>query len=226
MSAGSPDDRIQSSWVDNADAWTTVVRDGLIPSRRAGTDMAIVSATIPLAPGPILDVGCGEGWLVRELAVRGIVVAGLDVSASLIERARELGGGTCDVATYDQLERDPTLAPGPWRGIVCNFSLLGEPVHPLLRALRARLAPGGEVLVQTVHSWSAKGDAPYRDEWRTESFDGFAIAFPSPMPWFFRTLGSWQREFVAAGLRVTRIDEPLDPTTGTPLSLLFHCEAA
>ena len=156
MSGGSADDRIASSWTANADAWTTVVRDGLIPSRRAGTDMAIVSAVLPLAPGPILDVGCGEGWLVRELAVRGITATGLDVSAPLIERARELGGGTFDVATYDQLEREPTLAPGPWRGIVCNFALLAEPVHPLLGALRQRLAPGGAVLVQTVHSWSAK----------------------------------------------------------------------
>lgn len=220
-----PDARIAASWTDNAAAWTQVVRDGLIPSRKAGTDQAIVSAVSALAPGPILDVGCGEGFLVRELALRGIAAHGIDVSAPLIEQARA-AGGAFSVMGYDQLQRDPDAAAGPWRGIVCNFSLLGDPLHPLLAALRARLEPEGVLLIQTVHSWSAKGDGPYRSEWRTEAFDAFAVPFPTPMPWFYRTLGSWHREFALAGLRVTRIDEPAHPVTGAPLSLLFHCEAS
>ena len=218
-------ERIASSWTDNAAAWTQVVRDGLIPSRQAGTDAAIVSACLSLGTGPVLDVGCGEGWLVRELGVRGISATGVDVSAPLIDQARALGGGVFDVATYDAIEHDASVAAGPWRGIVCNFSLLGDPLHPLLSALRARLAPEGTLLVQTVHSWSARGDAPYRNAWRTEAFDAFAVAFPTPMPWYYRTLGSWIAEFALAGLRVTRLDEPLHPSTGAPLSLLFHCEA-
>jgi SAM-dependent methyltransferase len=195
--------RMTQSWIDNASAWTQVVREGLIPSRQAGTDAAIIHACASLAPGPVLDVGCGEGWLVREMSARGIRARGVDISPPLIDRAR-----------------------GPWHGIVCNFALLSDPLHPLLRALRLRLAPGGRLLVQTVHSWSARGDAPYRNEWRTESFDAFSVPFPSPMPWYYRTLGSWLEEFARAGLRVVQLDEPLHPVTGAPLSLLFHCEAA
>jgi 2-polyprenyl-3-methyl-5-hydroxy-6-metoxy-1,4-benzoquinol methylase len=218
--------RMTQSWIDNASAWTQVVRDGLIPSRRAGTDAAIIDACASLVPGPVLDVGCGEGWLVREMSARGIPARGVDISPPLIDRARELGGGEFTVATYTDLETDPTVAPGPWHGIVCNFALLSDPLHPLLRALRLRLAPGGRLLVQTVHSWSARGDAPYRNEWRTESFDAFSVPFPSPMPWYYRTLGSWLEEFAQGGLRVVQLDEPLHPVTGAPLSLLFHCEAA
>lgn len=218
--------RIEESWTDNAAAWTKVVRDGLIPSRQAGTDAAIVSACLRHGTGPMLDVGCGEGWLVRELAVRGVTAAGIDVSAPLIAHAEERGGGHFSVATYAQLEADPTVAPGPWRVIACNFALLGDPLHPLLAALRARLAPGGRVLVQTVHPWSARGDAAYRSAWRTEAFDAFAVPFPTPMPWYYRTLGSWLEQFAQAGLRVISLDEPLHPDTGAPLSLLFHCEAA
>jgi SAM-dependent methyltransferase len=217
--------RMTQSWIDNASAWTQVVREGLIPSRQAGTDAAIMEACASLAPGPVLDVGCGEGWLVRELSVRGIPACGVDISPPLIDRARELGGGEFAVATYTDLETDLTIAPGPWHGIVCNFALLSDPLHPLLRALRDRLDPGGRLLVQTVHSWSARGDAPYRNAWRTESFDAFAVPFPSPMPWYYRTLGSWLDEFARAGLRVVQLDEPLHPVTGAPLSLLFHCEA-
>jgi SAM-dependent methyltransferase len=163
---------------------------------------------------------------VRELGARGVRATGVDVSAPLIERARERAGGEFRVATYEAIERDATVAAGPWAGIVCNFSLLGEPVHPVLRALRERLATGGRLLVQTVHPWSARGDGPYRSEWRTESFDAFAVAFPSPMPWYYRTMAAWLAEVSAAGLRVVQLDEPLHPVTGAPLSLLLHCEAA
>ncbi len=222
----TPHDQIVRSWTDNASAWTQVVRDGLIPSRQAGTDAAIVDACMRLAPGPVLDVGCGEGWLVRALGARGIHATGVDVSAPLIEQASALGGGTFAVATYDQIERDPAVAAGPWRGIVCNFALLAEPVHPLLSALRTRLAPAGTLVIQSVHPWSARGDAPYRSEWRTEAFDAFAVSFPTPMPWFYRTMGAWQEQLALAGLRIVRLDEPLHPSTGSPLSLLLHCEAA
>jgi len=138
----APEQAIAESWTANADAWTTAVRDGLIPSREAGTNAAILAACLQHGAGPVLDVGCGEGWLVH-----------------------------------------------------------------------------------TVHPWSARGDAPYRSEWRTETFDAFAVSFPSPMPWYSRTLGSWLEQFALAGLRAARLDEPLHPGTGLPLSLLFHCEA-
>ncbi len=222
-----PDDsaaHIARSWTENADAWTRVVRDGLIPSREAGTNAAIVAACLQHGRGPVLDVGCGEGWLVRTLQAHGFAATGIDASAPLIAHAASLGGGSFSVCTYADLEHDADAAPGPWPLIVCNFALLGDPLHPLLAALRARLAPGGTLLVQTVHAWSARGDAPYRSEWRTETFAAFGGQFPAAMPWYYRTLGSWLEQFALAGLRVVRVDEPLHPGSDVPLSLLFHCE--
>lgn len=227
MSAGgSHDARIAQSWSDNAAAWTQVVREGLVPSRQAGTDAAIVDAVLAHTPRTLLDVGCGEGWLVRALACGGVQATGVDVSPALVDAANAMGHGTFTVATYAQLERDAGIAAGPWDVIACNFSLLGDPLHPLLRALRTRLAAGGTLLVQTVHPWTARGDAPYLGSWRTETFDAFAVRFPSPMPWYYRTLSSWIGELAQAGLRLARADEPVHPSTGMPLSLLLHCEAA
>jgi 2-polyprenyl-3-methyl-5-hydroxy-6-metoxy-1,4-benzoquinol methylase len=226
MADDSHDARIVQSWTDNANAWTTVVRDGLVPSRAAGTDAAVVAACESYGTGTVLDVGCGEGWLVRALSARGMRATGVDVSAALIAHAAGMGGGTFEVATYAALERDVRVMAGPWSQIVCNFSLLSDPVHPLLSALRTRLQPDGVLLIQTVHPWSARGDAPYRSEWRTEAFDAFAVPFPTPMPWYYRTLASWLEQIARAGLTVTRVQEPLHPATGVPLSLLLHCEAA
>jgi 2-polyprenyl-3-methyl-5-hydroxy-6-metoxy-1,4-benzoquinol methylase len=220
-----PHARIVDSWTDNAAAWTQVVRDGLIPSRRAGTDAAIVQACLRYADGAVLDVGCGEGWLVRELHTRSIDATGIDVSAPLIASAQASGGGSFAVVTYADLEREPTIVAGPWRLIVCNFALLADPVHTLLAALRTRLQPGGTLLIQTVHPWSARGDAPYRSEWRTESFTAFTVPFPTAMPWYYRTLAGWVDECTRAGLSIRAVEEPLHPETGAPLSLLLHCEA-
>jgi 2-polyprenyl-3-methyl-5-hydroxy-6-metoxy-1,4-benzoquinol methylase len=219
-------DHIAESWSSNAAAWTAVVRGKLIPSREAGTDAAIVQACLARGAGSLLDVGCGEGWLARSLHAHGFSVTGADVSAALIGEARDLGGGTFTVATYADLVANSALVPGPWPTIVCNFALLGDPLHPMLAALRERLAPGGRLLVQTVHSWAARGEWPYRDAWRTETFSVFAVPFPSAMPWYYRTLSSWVHQFSLAGLRVVQLDEPSHPETGAPLSLLFHCEVA
>ena len=224
MEAG--DDRgeaITASWVANADAWTAAVREHRIASRTAGTDRAIVETVLRHRPGRLLDVGCGEGWLARALAPHGYAVVGIDASAPLIARARELGGAEFRVLSYEALTRDPRLAGGPYDVAVLNFALLGAPVAPLLAAVASRLAARGVLLIQTVHPWTAAGDQPYADGWRLETFDAFGEAFPAPMPWYFRTLASWLAELTSAGLVVDRLEEPLHLQTGRPLSLVLTC---
>jgi 2-polyprenyl-3-methyl-5-hydroxy-6-metoxy-1,4-benzoquinol methylase len=217
---------LRASWECNADAWTAAVRGGGIESRRAGTDAAIVHACERAGMGRVLDVGCGEGWLARTLASRGARVLGIDGSLALIERARAAGGGArFEVISYDALPATPAgIAPGPWDLVVCNFSLLGEDLAPLLRALVHRLASDGTLLIQTVHPWAvAAADPPYADGWRTETFARLEGTLRAPMPWYFRTLGSWVALVREAGLAVTAVDEPRSLEGGLPLSLLLEC---
>ena len=215
--------QIRRSWDANAAAWAQVVREGSIPSRRAGTDAAILAACLQQRPRRVLDVGCGEGWLARALSTEGIDVVGIDCSAALIEVARTAGGAAYFVTEYDSLIQDSKSAPGPFDAIVCNYSLFGDPLTPLLAALAQRLAPQGCLLIQTVHPWMAAGAGPYECGWREESFADFAADFPATMPWYFRTLESWIGELRRAGLAIVRCDEPLDPLTKWPLSIVMHC---
>ena len=215
-------DRLVRSWSDNADAWTRAVRDGAIASRQAGTDAAIVEAVVRGLPprGRVLDVGCGEGWLVRALAAVGADARGVDVSPELVEAARG-AGGRFEVLSYEAAADDPSRLGGPVDAAVFNFALLSDRVTGVLRAAAGRLDAGGRVLVQTVHPATAA--APYRDGWREESFGAFGGGF-APMPWFFRTFGSWVRTLDAAGLRLAEASEPVHPETGAPLSLILAAE--
>lgn len=214
------------SWMANADAWTRAVREGRIESRRVATDAAIVDAVVARGPRRVLDLGCGEGWLMRALAEHGIEAVGLDVSMELVVAAEETGGGRYRCCSYDEVIDDPTRAGGPYDAVVCNFSLLGAELVPLLSALRQNLWEGGALVIQTVHPWTAAGDEPYAEGWRTETFDAFGGEFAEPMPWYFRTLEAWVDALHGAGFRLASLREPVHPGTGRPVSLLMVAEPA
>jgi 2-polyprenyl-3-methyl-5-hydroxy-6-metoxy-1,4-benzoquinol methylase len=215
---------ILQSWHENADAWTHVVRSGHIESRRLVTDRAIVDAVLACRPGSVLDLGCGEGWLVRALNAHGMEAIGLDAVAALIESARE-AGGEFRVASYEDIIAGRlSLAADV---LVCNFALLGqESVERLLPALPSLLRENGQLIVQTVHPLVACGDQAYVDGWRHETWTDFGTAFPSSAPWYFRTLASWLTLLAASGWRLREIREPLHPVTGKPASVLFIVQKA
>jgi 2-polyprenyl-3-methyl-5-hydroxy-6-metoxy-1,4-benzoquinol methylase len=218
---------LRRSWTENAAAWTTAVREQAIPSRRLATDAAIVAACARVIGAGrhfrALDVGCGEGWLSRELVTLGAHVTGIDASAPLVEAARAEGGGAeYACVSYEQLESEPDVVAGPFDLIVCNFALLDDRVAALLTALATRLPASGVILVQTVHPWAAVGDGPYEDGWRTETWSAFDRSFPSQMPWYFRTTSSWIAAAREAQLVVDRFEETVHPQTRKPLSLLLE----
>lgn len=219
--AADHESRLARSWRTNASAWTRAVREQRIASRRAGTDAAVLDAVLATGARRVLDAGCGEGWLARALAAKGRDVVGVDASAELIAAANELGGARFAVAGYADLD-DRHAQLGRFDAIACNFALLGEDLQEPLRALGRRLEPEGRLVVQTVHPWTACGDAPYVDGWRVETFAGFGDEFREPMPWYFRTLASWLAAFAASGYVVERVTEPVDAASGRPLSLLLQ----
>jgi len=81
------DRTIIDSWGKNASPWTAAVRGGEIESRILVTDQAIVDAVMCCSPDSVLDLGCGEGWLVRELASRVTRAVGVDVIPALTSQA-------------------------------------------------------------------------------------------------------------------------------------------
>lgn len=212
---------LADSWTKNAANWTRAVRESRIGSRNAGTDSAILDAIAARKPMRFLDAGCGEGFHMRHIAERtGCEAVGFDASEELIATARAADpASSYEILRYDDLIANPDAFPGQFDVIAFNYALFDEDIVPLLAAARKRLAPEGVVIIQTLHPDRIGS----KDGWKTEDFTGVDDEAWTPMPWYFRTMASWEAAIRRAGLTVEGRIEPTAEPGGAPLSLLLVC---
>jgi SAM-dependent methyltransferase len=144
-----------ASWVRDArdsydrvavryDDVTRGVLDGL-PFERAMVDL-FAQRVLAAGGGPVLDAGCGPGWITGHLARRGVDVCGLDVSPALIDIARtnEPDLRFCVGSITELPIEADSLA-----GLVCWYVLHHVPddaVAGVLAEFARALAPGGQLL--------------------------------------------------------------------------------
>lgn len=105
----------------------------------------------PTHPVRVLDIGCGNGALLRALGDRVASGVGVDVSAGMIAAARkadgELAGGAGKLR-FEQID-GPTLpfADASFDVVVSLLSFRYLDWDPVMNEIRRVLAPGGKLLV-------------------------------------------------------------------------------
>jgi ubiquinone/menaquinone biosynthesis C-methylase UbiE len=102
---------------------------------------------VDLADSDVLDVGCGQGGLVRELTALGARVTGIEISDQQLATARAADDGAGARYLVGRAESIP-LADASLDLVVFRASLHHVPIAQMLPALReARrvLRPGGHV---------------------------------------------------------------------------------
>jgi 2-polyprenyl-3-methyl-5-hydroxy-6-metoxy-1,4-benzoquinol methylase len=221
------------SWYSNAAPWSHAIRTASIASRKLVTNQAIIDAVSSISPSRVLDLGCGEGWLARAMAARGMRVTGLDVVPELIAHAAaqaapmsamlERAPGSLEFLVQDYASiADSSWLGGPFDAAVCNFSLLGaKSVETLIAALPRYLEDPGYLIIQTLHPVAACGDQPYEDGWRAGSWLGFSSDFRDPAPWYFRTVESWQALLQRCRFDILECREPKAPGAVTAASVIW-----
>ncbi|MFD4501359.1 class I SAM-dependent methyltransferase [Streptomyces sp. NPDC058457] len=103
-------------------------------------------AVLDRCEGAVLDVGCGPGRLVAELAARGRTVLGIDVSAAAVDHTVRLGGQALRRSVFE-----PLPGTGRWGTVLLmdgNVGIGGDP-HALLGRVARLLAPGGLLIAET-----------------------------------------------------------------------------
>ncbi|MFC9682397.1 class I SAM-dependent methyltransferase [Streptomyces sp. NPDC056948] len=96
--------------------------------------------------GTVLDVGCGPGRLVAELAARGRAVLGIDVSEAAVDRTVRLGGQALRRSVFE-----PLPGEGRWDTVLLmdgNIGIGGDP-RALLDRVAELLCPGGLLIAET-----------------------------------------------------------------------------
>lgn len=208
---------ILKSWDTNAQAWTQAVRNREIESRNRVTNQAIVEAILAQDFQSMLDVGCGEGWLIREIAsTRPGDYMGIDGSENLIRQAQELDQEhTYLNQTYQALNIDSLQCK--FDLIVCNFSLFGkESVDDLLLKLKGLLNENVRILIQTLYVEDESSG------WQAGSWQGFSEQFTDPAPWYKRNHQAWLNTFEQAGLVVSHDYKTQHPDTLQICSVIFN----
>jgi SAM-dependent methyltransferase len=107
--------------------------------------------------GPVLDIGCGPGRMVRAATNLGMTALGIDVSTAAVEIARRSGVNALELSVFDELPLE-----GEWNTVLLvdeNVGIGGN-VTTLLRRCAHLIAPEGEIVVE-VHR-DARRDREYR----------------------------------------------------------------
>lgn len=95
--------------------------------------------------GPVLDIGCGPGRMVRAALDLGLEVLGVDVSPTAIEIATEAGLPVLERSVFDALPGE-----GEWQTalLVDGNVGIGGDVRAMLSRCRELLTATGEIVVE------------------------------------------------------------------------------
>ncbi len=172
---------------------------------------------IPAAPRRLLDLGCGEGRLTRDLRAVGHHVVGIDASPTMVRAARAADpAGTYLVANAGHLpfpdaEFDDVIA-------FMSFHDMDDLSAAVAEATRV-IAPRGHLCVAVVHPINSAGsfeseepdacftiEGSYMDTWdytETVQRDGLGMTFYS----MHRSIGTYFELLRVNGLVVDRLYE-------------------
>jgi 2-polyprenyl-3-methyl-5-hydroxy-6-metoxy-1,4-benzoquinol methylase len=210
------------TYAKNADFWIKIIRERLDRYRTELTDAAVLAALGDVKGRNILDGGCGEGYLSREIARREATVTGLDRSSSLISAAhkeRDRLGLQIDhyVAGLESIPEEN----GTFDSVVCNHVMTDvEDAAAALKEIGRVTKPGGRLVLLMLHPCfytahaerNASGNISVTTYFSTRKIDQefkvAGIASPDQVHMNFRPLEYYISAIVDSGYFITSITEP------------------
>jgi SAM-dependent methyltransferase len=149
-------DSVRAWWDRDASTYDASVGHAASDPTEAAAWRAVLTSLLPPAPARVLDVGAGTGAMSLLAAELGHEVTGLDLSESMLERARAKASqrGVDVTFVHGRAEEPPS---GPFDAVVERHVAwtLPDPVGAF-RAWRAATEPGGR-LVLLEGSWAGEG---------------------------------------------------------------------
>ena len=132
----------------------------LLTPERTDNEVSFILAQTRLSTGEkILDIGCGPGRHVIELAQRGYQAVGIDPSASMIKTAKQRAKASGVEPQFHLAYGEDYSPEDKFEAAICLFSTLGQintedekpppkTDHPLLKHTANILTPGGIFILE------------------------------------------------------------------------------
>ena len=209
--------RLRAQWTKYAQDWIETdqaVRTGML-------DSWMLDALGDVSGKTVIDIGCGEGRFCRLLSDLGAEVTGIDLTETLIERARALGSKgeaylVGDAETFDGVCDDGF-------DLAVSYIVLTD-LLDYRRSIREAyrvLRPGGRFIVCNIHPM--RSAAMNTDGWISDRsrklfypVDNHTEEGPREFMWWrgpflnmHRTLSSYVSAFLDAGFALEGLHEPL-----------------
>lgn len=224
-----PTQLAREAWETAARDWDRFVEEKQDYQRWELHGRALVRAIGPVSGLRVLDLGCGQGWLTRQLARKGARVTGVDWSPTQIENAREYERKRPRGADYvcaDTAAIGQHWPSATFDRVVSCMAFMDMPrVDRTLRAAARLLRPDGRLVFSVTHPMNS---AP-RARWLRETVgrhgpwlvDAYFDEGPHEVRWrlghtghtmkvpqWHRTFETWTRFLLSAGFAVYRMWEP------------------
>jgi SAM-dependent methyltransferase len=218
LTAGGYGERVSLSeaWEDHADEWIAWARTSSHDGFWEWTWPALRALLPEPGPGPVIDVGCGEGRAGRELTKLGYRVVGVDRSPTLAAAASSASPAIAvllaDAAAMPLRDRCADL-------VVACMSLLDiDDFDGAVGEIGRVLRPGGQVCLAVVHPFVSAQDEdclhtpsyrfsrPYLEPRRYVDHmerDGLAMTFTS----MHRPLSGYVSALAANGMMISALSE-------------------
>jgi 2-polyprenyl-3-methyl-5-hydroxy-6-metoxy-1,4-benzoquinol methylase len=175
----------------------------------------------------VVDVACGHGRIARELARRGADVVGIDISGTLISKARETEQDEPLGIRYIHADvtAEGALGRGEFDAATCNFGLSDiDDLDAAISAVSNALRPDGQLVFSILHpcfaggkdisgSWPAA--SRYYDEGRWTAQDARST-LRRQVGANHRMLSTYLGTLRRHGLWLDQLAEPLPPPEWDP----------